>query len=402
MFLTIQLIGKNSYCQEVCQITYGNDIVKPNSEWICLNGPSLWFSKNGICWYKKYYPELDSPNHYTNAIAFFNETHGIIAAQDNPNFKNSKIFVTKDGGDTWENQPFSFENDCQKSLAPYELLVLDDNKVLLTQYFFSGRFLLSKDRGLNWSCIEDYNLTQGQTPDIVVIDKNTWYVPTIDGIVKTIDQGETHNLVVPGEDFLFLEKNSNGDQFYAIGGELGGDHIFYWIENESIIESVDLKELIPNIGYVYQFVVAKDIFYLFSDDELYFSIDYGASWELTNLEDADDYGLRVSRVQNDVFTSRSRLLKLNCTNKAICDITTISDDVIAYPNPTDEYITFNTINFDRVHIYDISGKLIESITFQKVLYFQRSKISLENLTKGLYIFVLESDDTILSTKVIKL
>ncbi len=399
LFLAALMMLKSSYGQEVCQIVYGTELVKPNDRYISLQGPNLWFSDDGVCWYKKYYPELDKPNNgYPSTIAFFNETDGIIATQDNPNFENSKIFITDDGGDTWIEQAYNFDNDCQSGLFSYRLYVLDDNALLMTQ-LFSNRFLISKDRGLNWSCIDAYSFNGGQSPDIEVTDNNTWYVATREGISKTIDQGDTHDIIIPGN-FDYIEKNASGDQLFAIGHD-GVDPVFYWIEDESsITKSIYLNELIPHIGYVGQFVVADDVFYLFTGDVLYSSVDFGDSWKLVDIENVN--GLKVSRIENNVYVSRGTHLKLNCESEEICDIATIEDDVIVYPNPTNDNIIFNTINYNTVRIYSIDGKLIEVKTIQNNLINRRSRIDLENLIPGAYIFVLEGEESIISRKVIKI
>jgi len=71
-------------------------------------------------------------------------------------------------------------------------------------------------------------------------------------------------------------------------------------------------------------------------------------------------------------------------------------EISVYPNPVEDIIYFNSRkDIDKVQIFDISGKLIQSNSVKN------QKLEVKNLNAGIYIFKLYSDNSVYNLKIIK-
>ena len=66
---------------------------------------------------------------------------------------------------------------------------------------------------------------------------------------------------------------------------------------------------------------------------------------------------------------------------------------ILYPNPTTEILNIENVTVNKILIYDLSGKLISKLSSQH-------QINVSNLSKGVYLFKLISEEEIIVNKIV--
>jgi len=102
-----------------------------------------------------------------------------------------------------------------------------------------------------------------------------------------------------------------------------------------------------------------------------------------------------------VGSTGTYLLDISISRETVAGIDDISNaNIISiYPNPASEFVTIKSNNkpFDKINIYDLSGKKLYSFDNNKVF---EAKISVKNLANGTYILTTTNDNNIYSKKII--
>ena len=80
----------------------------------------------------------------------------------------------------------------------------------------------------------------------------------------------------------------------------------------------------------------------------------------------------------------------------------INSSVVAYPNPTSGVITLNiadNTNGAVVNIYNVAGSLISSTTYKGAVV--NEKIDLSSYDNGIYMMIINSDNNVITKKIVK-
>jgi len=75
----------------------------------------------------------------------------------------------------------------------------------------------------------------------------------------------------------------------------------------------------------------------------------------------------------------------------------LEQEVKAYPNPTNGQLWIETVNTDRIEIYDLQGKLV----FNQLVFDNKSQLDLSDIPTGIYQIHLLSDNQRRVTKIVK-
>jgi len=222
------------------------------------------------------------------------------------------------------------------------------------------------------------------------------YIPVNDGLLKTSDQGKTAEMLVD-IDFIELHYNERTNWLYGVQYTFGGQWVLHRSVDDFVTyESIDLQEKLGDFGIIYFITEADGILYIAASfDKLFYSLDNGDSWELTEFDDF--YSLKVSKIGDDTYVSRGRMAKLGCEAQPPCDLESLEDIVIAYPNPATEVISFNTI-YDKIEVIDMRGQLVGELYQSRF----RREVDISHLPNGMYTFQLVSAESSIAVKVLKL
>ena len=400
VFVLLAAYAHSSKGQAYCNMLDGRgglfEIVQVGDSLKILGGATIWSSKDGVCWTSKIHAELADAetNGWPTTMAFFDDRRGLIATTSNPDATKASIFETTDGGQSWHK--IEFVNDCGlNGFFPYDLETLDETTVVMTQ-LFGGRMFVSNDGGATWLCLSDYRGLGGSVIAVQYADVDNWYIPVNDGLLKTSDQGKTAEMLVD-IDFIELHYNERTNWLYGVQYTFGGQWVLHRSVDDFVTyESIDLQEKLGDFGIIYFITEADGILYIAASfDKLFYSLDNGDSWELTEFDDF--YSLKVSKIGDDTYVSRGRMAKLGCEAQPPCDLESLEDIVIAYPNPATEVISFNTI-YDKIEVIDMRGQLVGELYQSRF----RREVDISHLPNGMYIFQLVSAESSIAVKVLKL
>ena len=161
-------ISSQMNSQNICDLNPGFSITKSGDQTIILEGNTLWFSDDEICWEAMTYPELSST---PREIVFFDEDEGIMTTSDNI------FYVTNDGGTSWTERPFVGNGATVNTYSCYHLKQIDANGILMIDRL-AEIVNVSNDRGQTWRSIDIYRGFDGTPIDIEIIDSDTWYITT--------------------------------------------------------------------------------------------------------------------------------------------------------------------------------------------------------------------------------
>jgi hypothetical protein len=80
----------------------------------------------------------------------------------------------------------------------------------------------------------------------------------------------------------------------------------------------------------------------------------------------------------------------------------INSSVVAYPNPTSGVITLNitdNTNGAVVNIYNVAGSLVSSTTYNGTVV--NEKIDLSSYDNGIYMMIINSNNSVITKKIVK-
>jgi hypothetical protein len=74
----------------------------------------------------------------------------------------------------------------------------------------------------------------------------------------------------------------------------------------------------------------------------------------------------------------------------------VSDSLVAYPNPASSVLnircTSDTIGVVKLNIYDLTGKLVRSLSSFKAQYFMDVQITVSDMQAGIYVIEVVIDN----------
>lgn len=357
-----------SYAQSFCKVLeeeYNlSEITKAGDEYLILSSHgSIFRSMDGTNWVEDEIDEFDDVESFgiPSAMAFFNDKMGLVASFSNPDASKSSFYHTEDGGLTWTRSKLMLEDGSTVGFFPLQLFALDEETVVMTQKF-SSKLFISYDRGYTWSFTDDYTQTAGALMDIRFIDKDVWYLPTHEGLYKTYDQLESAELLTE-LNFIEFYTSSDSPKLYGVTYGFGSIIDLYFSDDEfSTSVKISLNEAIPNLSFVSFILKVDDMLYIIEGDRMHYSTDDGQSWTQTNLENADRHNLRITHIDDEIYSHRGEILKFNCMPLGT-EENNIENAFSVYPNPTDGRLDIKNPNHLDLYftLFDLSGKkLIEN------------------------------------------
>jgi len=115
------------------------------------------------------------------------------------------------------------------------------------------------------------------------------------------------------------------------------------------------------------------------------------SFEDTSVTSISTYYYRIKRVTDSTYSPFSNAAKVRITN---INNESINYSFTVYPNPAHQTIHLNFSNpvmgMVNIRIMDMSGRIMRSVQLQKSGYMLQESISLDDLSKGLYIIELSA------------
>jgi hypothetical protein len=208
-------------------------------------------------------------------------------------------------------------------------------------------------------------------------------------LIKSVGSG--YNSIDIGGDMVFLGKSSGGIDVFNISDPTNPKPVFN----------------IPNSGGIaWDLKYHENHLYLATDSKglFIYKIEANSGIEMTNFHNAENgqsFGvcLQDSLVILSGLIKGVAVLKYDSTgtvgNKAVSTL----NQVNFFPNPASDYVSVKNDNLaiDRIKIYDINGKLL----LQLVPNSSNERIDISGLSKGQYIFRVESNNNIIQEKIIK-
>lgn len=392
LVLLIVLIGlyPRAYSQSYCPILEDEwDVVaisKVHDEYLILQATgSIWRSTDAVNWVEDEIEEFADTDSFgfAGAMTFFDESSGIVASGSNPDLSKSSLYYTEDGGLTWSRSKLMLEDGSIMGFYPYQLFTLDEQTVVMTQ-LFSGNFFISHNRGETWSLVDDYTQSAGATMDITFFNRDVWYLPSYTGLYKTTDQlGSTELLI--DRNFIQFYASSDSPNMYGLTFETGIGFELYFSDDEfDSWNKVALSETNSEFSNISSIFEIDNILYLFEWNGLHYSTDNGVNWIKTDLENPNWYGNKLSKIEGEIYSYHSNMIRFNCLPVSVNNIK--SDiDFSLYPNPTNGPISFynpNNLDLDIV-LYDCLGnKLLSSNA--------NYSIDLSDLSNGMYLIKVVS------------
>ncbi len=244
-------------------------------------------------------------------------------------------------------------------------------------------------------------IPDGQCRDIVV-QNNYAYVSHHEGL-KIIDIsnpselqlitsiGSGYNSIDINDNHVFLGKSSGGIDVFDISNPM----------------APIIAYSIPNIGEtVWDLKYHEDHLYLATNSSgLYvYKIEENEGFEMGNFQfnGYQTFGVCVqdSLVLLTGLGQGTAILQYNPNIVATSNSIQTNNDLTIHPNPSKDFISITKYNYkiNRIIINDYNGKFIKQIDFNNLI----KKINISDLSAGEYIFVFETNDNIITKKIIKI
>jgi photosystem II stability/assembly factor-like uncharacterized protein len=313
---------------------------------------------------------------------------------------NHGIFKSEDNGVTWRQtlpDIFAFS------------LVIKENIILIP---YKGGYFISTDFGETWKQRYDkFPLTQFN--NVMLINNSLMFAGLDSCVYISFDNGDTWenrskglpkaNLYV--KHIVYLEGKLFIGTNYGVflSSDLGEN---WYPRNNGLPKK--------NINYIYINAFVSTGKYLFaglSGDGVYFSSDFGDTWEYTNCTNFGNLVV-TSLALNDGYifastagpvpgTRGSGIYKAKLSDFGITDVKDTKRELgtIIYPNPVGNYITLSendTKLYESYEIYDISGRLLQKSIFDS------NRIDISALESGSYYLRLLSPSGVSSAGFLKM
>jgi len=376
-----------------------------------------------------------------NSIFALNEQKAWISVFNSASSstEHGGIYVTIDGGTTWSKQTTALFNN--SSSFPNLVHFFNQNDGFCMGNPINNKFEIytTNDGGVNWIQVDSINIPNIVTGEIGLINtyeaigNTAWFTTNKAGrIFKTINKGLTWELqTVPN--FIKINKISFNDELHGIvqqveyQGEASGSQgdgsivgfkmsktedggttwtsLYTTDNNTNNMRFRDIIAIPENPGKFIS-IGSNGIAASSAIEGSSISYDYGVTWdtidtgiEYTCVEFLDSYtgwagGYNQSATLGGVYKWTNTV--------AIEDYNDLSDNIILYPNPTNDILNINLSNVTSkisITIINILGEVIYKLSENTSGNFTKS-IDLHLYNKGLYIVNIEKDNQSINYKII--
>jgi len=333
----------------------------------------------GTTWTHQSTALFNSSTSYPQVVHFFNENDGWCLGK--PVNGYFEMYTTSDGGVNWVKVPTA--NTPASLSAEYANTGMYESYGDILWYPTSkGRIFKSIDKGLHWNVVQTTltsitgitfaNSSVGIVQQIARSYPSDTHVVTFNNL-KTTNGGITWTSFTPGAgirkeflDFapehpeLLISAGSDGNELETSGSSYSADLGLTWTMIDNNVYYSSLKMLNNKIGYA--------------------------------------GGVNISNVSGGIYKWND-LISSNDNN-----FITKTNDYKIYPNPTNNIINFEFADVENtnisIDIYDVTGKIIYSISENKANGFYKTQIDMQNISKGIYIAIIKKGQLIFRDKII--
>ncbi|MEM8487043.1 MAG: T9SS type A sorting domain-containing protein [Bacteroidota bacterium] len=304
------------------------------------------------------------------------------------------IFLRENSASAWTPANSGLENLRVGALS------IDQNDVLLASTILGGVYR-SEDNGANWALAVTSALHDPFVPALVVDANNDMFAGTDDGVLRSIDGGETWSFVNNGLGNLQVESLLLDEDALFAGTDLGMyrsfDNGMNWeAAHTNALATTNVRALVANNNNaIFAGTLGMGVFR---------SLDYGTTWEPLNemlpnldiaaLAIADDGTMFAGTVGGGVYR-----------RDAATDVSTESADVMPatfqlagnYPNP---FAGSTTIRFAlpepaeiTLTLFDVTGRIVAVLeNGVKPAGWHELAFDAAHLPSGVYFYALKASD----------
>jgi len=339
-------------------------INQPISEIIvCENSPqlSVFINANGNNLTYQWYKNNNLINGQTNSY--------ILIATNSENSGNYKCFVSGDCGEFFSNEcqiTINQQTEIINQLQNFDLCEGSENIILNIEAIGTGV--------LTFRWFKNYE-------EIFEANQNTYTITSI------VENTGTYICNVSGECGINISSNNSEIFITDIQTEIisqpNSQEVFLY---ENVIFNISANG--SNLNYQWQ--------------------KNGIDLEnINNISGVNTNSLNIYNVDNSNQGNYSCIVSGICGNisseiaylSILVGVNNVENNYIITPNPTNGMINFEFVdyNIQQITISDITGKpIIEKINIQ-----QNEMIDLSNFESGIYIIIIQTDNKIFTTKIIK-
>ncbi|MEX0778188.1 MAG: YCF48-related protein [Balneolales bacterium] len=390
---------------------------------------------------------------------FYDKDHGVVATGGRNRGYQGTLFMTADGGQTWE-KTLSLEG--QKNFSSVSFATQDFVWAVGTEYFpaeEAWQIFRSYDAGANWIPIEvdlpDFEMSKS-LQKVYFIDAQTGFIKAQDNLIKTEDGGATWNQLDAPDDYSMSNFSSfhfvDEDYGWMVGNDViaattdGGNNWVVQYEEDS--QSTHINEVFfanETTGYVVK--DRGDILKTEDGGETWEDLSTFSNFDLTEIDFitadtgviAGDYGTFITTVDGgENFIRAANMTRQDIYDVGMLDeenfwiageggffasttnggqmLTSAGDPIASsvpskirleqnYPNP---FNPTTQINFELhepaevdLRVYDLMGREIAILVNEQKsagshqASFQASGL---NLASGLYLYKLEAGSSVITKK----
>jgi len=127
-----------------------------------------------------------------------------------------------------------------------------------------------------------------------------------------------------------------------------------------------------------------DLYNIYRDDEL-----IEENYEGNTYTDIVERGEHKWSVAHVCFDEETAIIDVtdNCDGVGIIELANMNE-LMVYPNPAQDYVMFSGVDIQRISIYDINGRFIESLDFSNG---REPRITVSQYPAGTYLFVVKDN-----------
>jgi photosystem II stability/assembly factor-like uncharacterized protein len=335
-------------------------------------------------------------NYYLEAVTFVNNSKG-FAVGYNYTTNKSAILSTADAGSTWSATTLT------DSATLLDIQFVDSQTGFITGS--NGVILKTVNGGDTWT-----PLTSGVSDVLTAVsftDKNKGIIvggsSTLTRIISTSDGGSTWNTITaPATTYLQSVNFPSQMRGYAAG--LNGE-VFKTIDGGSnwtklnpvgLYDNTDLYFINDSVGYIVGGMDTADI--------IFKTFNGGQTW----VPQSPNIGTTLNAVAfitpnlGFIVGNNGTILKtVNGGSIGVNESAIPSQTLYTFPNPVVSTVSFSLTGFtgeiNKINIYDMKGILVTSFTG-----YHNGSLDLSSLEHGAYLLQVETGNSILRNKIIKL
>ncbi|MEP0263519.1 T9SS type A sorting domain-containing protein [Dokdonia sp.] len=296
-------------------------------------------------------------------------------------------------------------------------------------YYGSNKLYQSTNRAVNWNAISD-DLTDGLHPSgslsfgtltaiaASYLNLNTVYTGSDDGNVNvTFDGGTTWENIsngLPDRYITSLAISPEDDQtlYTTLSGFSNLDytpHVFKTIDGGQTWN--DISSNLPNIPANDIIIVPSaggDLLVLATDMNVWYSEDDGTTWDIlgndlppTIIRDLK-YHEPTQTLYAGTFGRSIHQIDLSALVLSVEEINATTTNARVFPNPTtDQFTIQHTLNGSgSITLYDVTGKKVKTLFEGNLETAQNTFYNRDNLSSGIYLLHVKSQDKTISKKLI--